>query len=101
MTKEQKFQQELLDKSAAAKRDCGYNPTRFIQMLASRGGVQTAKDLIGKRKISDGFTTLQMAGRLDLTMESSVVAPEYAELFTDDEVNYCYDLLCECNFYKK
>ena len=101
MTKEQKFQQELIDKSTTAKKECGYNPTRFIQMLASRGGVQTAKDLISKRKISDGFTTLQMAGRLDLTMEASVVSPEYVELFSDDEVNYCYELLCECNYYGK
>lgn len=100
MTKEQKFQQELTDKSLTAKKECGYNPTRFIQMLALRGGVQTAKDLISKGTISDGFTTLQMAGRLDLTMEASVVAAEYSELFSDNEVNYCYQLLCDCNYFK-
>lgn len=95
---EQAFTRDLLDRCEAARRECGYNPARFVQMVAKYGGVQTAKELIRKRGVSDGFTTLQMCGRLDLTMEAAVVERKYAELFTDDEVNSCFALLCECGW---
>ncbi len=98
MNIEEKFHQELVEKCAQAKRMCGYNPTRLLQMLAAHGGVQTARELIRKGRISDGFTALEVAGRLDLTLEATVTAARYAQLFTDDEVNACYQLLCECGY---
>lgn len=97
---ENKFTQELIDKSQQAKKECKYNPTRFLQMIAKNGGVKTAKMLIAKDEISDGFTVLELCGRLDLSMEACVVDKKYAELFTDDEVNACYLQLCECEFFK-
>lgn len=97
---EVQFTQELIDKSEKAKKECKYNPTRFLQMLAKDGGVKTAKLLIARDQISDGFVTLQMCGRMDLSMEASVVDKKYADLFTDDEVNACFMRLCECGFYK-
>ena len=70
------FTEELKDKMLRAKRECRYNPTRFNQMIARHGGVETAKQLIssGLRTghPSDGYTTLLLCGRLDLTMEHSV-----------------------------
>jgi len=41
-------------------------------MIAQYSGVKTAKELIHKKGISDGFTKLQMFNRLELTMEASV-----------------------------
>ena len=87
------FENELKDKMLRAKKECKYNPTRFNQMLARYGGVETAKRLIANSMAtgitSDGFTTLLLCGRLDLTMEHSVCKPEYRELFTADEIRYC------------
>ena len=40
------FENELKDKMLRAKKECKYNPTRFNQMLAQYGGVETAKRLI-------------------------------------------------------
>ena len=61
------------------------------------GGVATAKRLIEKAratgKQTDGFTRLFLEGRLDLTMEASVVEEQYRQLFTDDEIAYCRDSL--------
>lgn len=91
------FENELKDKMLRAKKECKYNPTRFNQMLARYGGVETAKRLIANSiatgMTSDGFTTLFLCGRLDLTMEHSVCKPEYRELFTADEIRYCNALL--------
>ena len=41
-----------------AKRECGYNPTRFMQLVAEKGGVAAAKQLIRKAGGTDGFATL-------------------------------------------
>ena len=97
---ENEFAQELIQKSEQAKKDCKYNPARFLQMIAKNGGVKTAKLLIAKDQISDGFETLKMCDRLDLSMEAVVVDQKYADLFTDDEVDICFMRLCECEFYK-
>lgn len=94
---EKQFEDELINKMYRAKKECKYNPTRFNQMLARYGGVETARRLIQNGIItgqtSDGFATLYMCKRLDLTMEHSVCKPEYKSLFTPEEVDYCKGLL--------
>lgn len=93
----QKFENELLENSIISKKECKYNPTYFNQMIAEIGGVNTAKRLIEKGmqtvRPSEGYTTLFMCGRLDLTMESIVCKKEYAPLFTASEIEYCKKLI--------
>ena len=93
---ETKFEKELIKKCETAKSETDYNPVRFLQTLSKHGGVKTAKEIIRKGGASEGFNKLQAARRLDLTMEASVIDIKYAQLFTDDEVNFCYEILCEC-----
>ena len=94
---EKKFEAELIYKMQRAKKECKYNPTRFNQMLARYGGVETAKRLIRAEmetgQTSDGFGTLFICGRLDLTMEDSVCKAEYQALFSKEEVDHCRVLL--------
>lgn len=91
------FENELRNKMLLAKKECQYNPTYFNQMLAEIGGVATAKRLIEKALAtgnpSDGFTTLLLKGRLDLTMEASVCNPVYKDLFEQYEIDYCQKIL--------
>lgn len=97
MTIKVKFENELKEKSNIAKKECKYNPTYFNQMLAELGGVNTAKRLIEKAiktgNSSDGFTTLLLCNRLDLTMEASVIKEEFKDLFTLEEIDYCKSVL--------
>lgn len=97
MNLEQEFQKEMIQKMAQAKIECKYNPTRFNQMIARYGGVETAKRLIDgciRTGIpSEGYTTLLMAGRTDLTLEDSVCNPKYSALFTKEEITMCRKLL--------
>ena len=69
---EHQLKLELEDKMRRAKKECQYNPTRFNQMLARYGAVETAKRLISNAKktgiVSDGFTTLYLCGRVDFTV---------------------------------
>ena len=91
------FEEELKEKIFRAKKECKYNPTRFNQMLARYGGVETAKKLmdaaIQTGNTSDGFTTLLICGRLDLTMEHSVCKQEYASLFSERHISYCKSII--------
>jgi hypothetical protein len=68
-----------------AKRDLGYNATRFLQMITDEGGFAAARKLLRASAVSDGFTTLWERGRLDLSVEAHVLRPEFAGLFTDGE----------------
>ena len=66
-----------------AKRDLGYNATRFLQMISEQGGLATARQLLWSDQPSDGFTTLWSHHRLDLTVEAHVLKPDYTALFTE------------------
>ena len=95
---EEQFNEDMLNTYTTSKKELGYNPTRFLQMLSEYGGVQTAKRLIAKEGGSDGFTTLWEHHRLDLSVEALVLKPEYNELFTDEERDICKKRLDQYNY---
>jgi hypothetical protein len=76
-----------------AKRELGYNATRFVKMISERGGLTTAKQLLWSSAPSEGFTTLWERGRLDLTVEAHVLKTEFAPLFTDTDRDQARDRL--------
>ncbi|MEA4920104.1 MAG: hypothetical protein VB078_04205 [Clostridiaceae bacterium] len=96
----QSFTQELIESYEISKKELGYYPSRFVQMLSQKGGVETARAIIAKGDVSEGFEKLSASSRLDLSMEAAVIDPKYSVLFTDDEVNHCFALLCECGYFK-
>lgn len=65
-----------------AKVECGYNATRFFQMIANYGGLKTAQKLLAMPTPSDGFVELWKFRRLDLSMENLVLNPKYRSLFS-------------------
>ena len=89
MTLEKQFEQEMINIYMTAKKECGYNANRFLQMISAKGGLVTAKQLIMKPGGTDGFATLWEHGRLDLSVEAHVIKPQYRELFTDPERELC------------
>lgn len=97
---EKEFDKVLIENCEIARKECGYNPTRFLQTIEKFGGVKTAKEILRKGRLSDGFEKLQEAGRIDLTMEATIVKGQFGSLFTDEEVNSCYEVLCEYGYYK-
>ncbi|MFW6161772.1 MAG: hypothetical protein ACODAJ_03330 [Planctomycetota bacterium] len=81
-----------------ANAQCGYVATRFLQMVTEQGGLQAAKSLLRATELSDGFTALWLAGRLDLTMEAMIVEdPVWRELFTSEELEIARNRLNQCN----
>lgn len=96
--KEKQFHQAMVEIYETAKIECGYNATRFLQLVGSKGGVAAAKQLICKPGGTEGFTTLWECGRLDLSVEAHVLKPEYRELFTDEERKLCIERLKEFGY---
>ena len=66
-------------------REFGYNPTYWQRMVSDHGAINAAKRLLTGSRASDGFTRLWELGRLDLSVESVILLPKYADLFTPDE----------------
>ena len=73
----------------------GYKATFFLQMLAKKGGLETAISLLGPASVQYGFTELWKRGRLDLTMEHLVIQERWSGLFTSDQVAVARDRLSE------
>lgn len=90
---ESKFNTDMLNIYKTAKKELGYNANRFLQLISEKGGVQAAKILISKDGGTYGFEVLWERKRLDLSVETHVLKPEYIELFTDEERNMCKERL--------
>jgi hypothetical protein len=80
---ERRFHRAMISIYEAAKRELGYNATRFLQMISEQGGLPTARQLLWSDAPSEGFTTLWERGRLDLTVEAHILLDEFESLFND------------------
>lgn len=63
----------------------GYNPTRFQMMLKRHGAVETLRVLLDSKDPSEGFGTLLMKRRTDLTAEAIALRPEWQHHFTKEQ----------------
>jgi len=69
-----------------AKKECGYNATRFLQMVQEKGGWKAAKQWLSHDTPQEGLFKLWELGRLDISMERLVLQKQFRELFTDEEL---------------
>lgn len=76
----------------------GYRPTEFRSMVEKLGGVTSAKQLINKPRVSEGFGRLWELGRLDLSVEALVLRPEWQALFEAEEKARARQRLTEANY---
>ena len=83
--REDLFDHAMREVYRRAKEEVSYNATYFLRMLEEHGGLDTARRLLREPSVSDGFTALWSAGRLDLTVETQVLKPEFEPLFTRRE----------------
>ena len=86
---EKKFKADMQNIYKIAKKELGYNATRFLQLISVKGELNAAKILISKDGGTYGFEVLWENKRLDLSIEAHILKPEYIALFTDEERNIC------------
>lgn len=99
MTLEQTFQKEALEQAQKAMLAHGCPTKRLYQTLETRGGVETARELAKKHRVSDGFEALRQCGHLELSLEALMVKGKYGTLFTDDEINWCFEVLVDAGYF--
>ena len=71
-----------------------YNGNSFLNLLVSRGGVMTARDLLSAPGFGEGFEGLWKRGPAEKTMEYLVLQPAFSSLFTDEEKKIINDYIC-------
>lgn len=81
-----------------AAKECDYRPVRFLQMLAERGGLVTARDLLSSPRPAEGLLTLWERGRLDLSVKALVCQEPWRALFTDEEVKFARKRLADLGY---
>jgi Protein of unknown function DUF262 len=80
------FERAMKDVYVRAKSEANYTASYFLTMLSTYGGLGTAQKLLASTDVSSGFAALYERGRLDLTVEALVVQPQFASMFSDEEV---------------
>lgn len=90
---ENKFNEDMKGIYFTAKKEIGYQATRFMGLVAQKGGVKAARQLIAKEGGTYGFEVLWENNRLDLSVEALVLRTEYNSLFSDEERKLCKDRL--------
>ena len=83
---ESEFNDAMLGIYKSALKECNYRATAFLGMVVEHGGVQTAKRLLSTSVMQSGLYELFECGRLDLTVETLVLQPEYQGLFEPEEL---------------
>jgi len=83
---EKEFHQAMAQIYHKAKEECGYNVSRFLQMVANDGGLKAAKKLLATPYPSEGFVELWENRSLNLSMENLVLNPKYRSLFSQQEI---------------
>lgn len=88
---ELRFDRAMMEIYERAGHEEKYWATRYLQMLRRIGGLATARRLLKSAITSDGYAKLRDANRLDLTVEALVQQPEWASLFSAEEVQRARD----------
>lgn len=92
------FHRTVVDAYNTARKECGYNASVFIQLIHEHGAFKVAKDFLVKNKATTGFEKLWEKQRLDLTIEASVLLPQYKVLFTAAERRAAFERLKEYGY---
>lgn len=60
----EEFHKKMLEIYVRAAKECDYRPVRFLQMVAERGGLATARDLLSSpRPVKSGSCWINGLGK--------------------------------------
>jgi hypothetical protein len=90
---EKEFDRRMVGIYERAKTEAGYHATYFLRMLSEHGGLETARRLVGSGQPSEGFTSLYLKHRLDLTVEHLMLEEEFSDLFSVELTEIARDRL--------
>ena len=71
-----------------------------MRPVADADAMKTAHRFLSGNRESDGFTALESAKRLDLSLEALAIDKRFTALFTDEEANTALLRLLDAGYYK-
>lgn len=92
------FDRAVLEIIERCRAELRYNPRYFRVMITQHGALGATRRLLSAPAVSDGFVSLWERERLDLTVETLVVAPRFAHLFTEEERTIAEKRLAEFGY---
>lgn len=95
---EQHLLDDCLEGVRRLQREIGYNPTYFTRMIGDLGPREAARRLVQNAAPFDGFTTLWMDQKLEMSVEAVMLLPWYAELFDLDDLRRARQRLADYRF---
>jgi Protein of unknown function DUF262/Protein of unknown function (DUF1524) len=81
-----RFHMDAVRLHTRGRDEAGHNDRPLLDMLTNLGGLHTAKNILHQPGPTPGFRVLSQQGRPDLTIEALVLNPNYAPMFTEDEL---------------
>jgi len=79
----------------------GYTPRVFLDMIAKKGAIETAKQLVNSKEPSPGYTKLWEMGCLQYSVENQIQDKRWQSVFTDEEREKARERLAAYNFIVK
>ena len=98
MTLKETFQAQAMAQAQTAMLAHGCPTKRLIQNLEAHG-IDAVKQQVARHRVSDGFDALASCGHLELTPEALMTKGKYGALFTDEEINWCLQVLIEAGYF--
>ena len=95
------FDDAMMGVYQRARDECDYKAARFLQMLHEHRGLETARILLNGSDVSEGYVALWERQRLDLTVESLILAEKWHPLFSEKEREVARHRLAEYGYIPK
>jgi hypothetical protein len=75
-----------------------YRLTQYQRMLSRQSGWHTARDLLAVPEVHEELVRLGELGLLEFSLEAAVIDPQFAPLFSDDEVERARQRLVDLGY---
>ena len=93
------FTKALLCRIEQVEKEYGILQPKLRRSVERFGGVGAMHELIRRGQVSDGFDALCQKKALKLSAEALVISKDFHDLFSDDDVNACFEVLCAANYF--
>lgn len=97
---ENDFHNEMLHLYERWKKECNWVAKGFLKMVTNQGGLQAAKRLLESESIQKGLMNLWEQGRLDISVEATVLQDPWRKLFSVGERAVAKNRLMELGYIK-
>lgn len=99
MTQEEQFARAL-DAALRQQREQGLRePKRFLAAAQKHGALAALKEQLRRHQTSENFEELAEKRLLRLAPEALVVSKKHGALFSDEEADFCLQVLLEAGYF--